>query len=121
MFFRGSSSSCLTPSGSQYLHQNSPGVPGIVERDNWFGWGLGMLHLDSDNRLDLITSARNDNLATPTPPKVGRVITFQGASTGLGTATEVFNATNLQLPGVQVDYVGGSFAAPASVLMNGGA
>ncbi|MCI0686257.1 MAG: FG-GAP-like repeat-containing protein [Sporichthyaceae bacterium] len=114
MLFKGSASSCLTTTGSQLLHQHSTGVPGDAETDNWFGHGLGLMHLNGDNRLDIVTAASNDTIGTGPAPPLGRVITITGTTSGFGTVTHLLTAATLPLPGFEVWIVGRGFVAPAS-------
>jgi hypothetical protein len=111
MFFRGSASQCLTPTGSQLIHQNSAGIPGVAEYQNWFGYGLGLAHLDSDSRLDVVTAASNDTIGSGPEPPLGRVITIKGTADGFGTVTQLFTAGTLTLPGIEIDVVGRGFGS----------
>ena len=56
----------LTGSGSQFLTQDSPGVPGVVERDDELGFAVGAGDYDSDGFADLAVGVPGEDLAPRT-------------------------------------------------------
>ena len=64
----------LTALGSQFWHQDVPGVPGNADQDGAFGLGLAMGDFDRDGSADLAAYAGH---------RGGSVIVFKGSPDGL--------------------------------------
>ncbi|WP_327701055.1 hypothetical protein OG530_03425 [Streptomyces decoyicus] len=47
----------VTGTGSQVLHQNTPGVPGVAEKNDAFGAACGLLDVNADGHRDLAVSS----------------------------------------------------------------
>ncbi|NLU70855.1 FG-GAP-like repeat-containing protein [Streptomyces sp. HNM0574] len=79
--------------GSQVLHQNTPGVPGVAEKGDKFGAACSLLDTDGDGTRDLaVTSAAENSSA-------GAVWTFRGTSDGVTTKNAAaFGPADLQAP-----------------------
>lgn len=60
MLFRGSSAG-LTGTGSQYLDQNSSGVPSTAEAGDEFGDTVSLLERSGDQRLDAVVGTQYEN------------------------------------------------------------
>lgn len=80
---RGSSTG-LTATGDEIWHQNSTGVQGVAETDDWFGRSLRLVDINGDGKLDLAIGVPGE--AVGSSAAAGQVSLLLGASSGL-TAT----------------------------------
>jgi hypothetical protein len=71
----------LTGSGSQFLTQDSPGVPGVVEGDDEFGFAVGAGDVDSDGFTDLAVGAPGEDYGSA--ERGGAVNLLPGSAAGL--------------------------------------
>lgn len=73
------SASGVTGTGSQVMHQNTAGVPGVAEKGDKFGAACQLLDYNGDGHRDLVVSSTAENASA------GAVWTFNGTATGLTT------------------------------------
>jgi hypothetical protein len=101
---RGTASG-LTGVGATAFSQNTAGVPGVAEKDDWFGWAISLLNLDGDGHLDAIVGSPNEATAVG----YGLLTSFVGGPAGL---TPVRAWTGLDgCPSVLYECAGQSFGA----------
>ncbi|MET7640889.1 FG-GAP repeat protein [Streptomyces sp. NPDC005438] len=67
----------VTGEGSQVLHQNTKGVPGVAESGDEFGSACALLDTDGDGHRDLAVSAAREN------DQAGAVWSLKGTADGL--------------------------------------
>ena len=77
---RGSPSGIDTSQHIQYFHENSPGVPGASEKDDYFGGEVVLSDLNGDKKADLTVGATYEDGGN------GGLITLRSDGSGL-TAT----------------------------------
>ncbi|NEC13222.1 VCBS repeat-containing protein [Streptomyces sp. SID8014] len=73
----------VTGEGSQVMHQNTPGVPGVAESGDEFGSACALLDTDGDGHRDLVASAPEENDAAGAvwaSRGTGEGLTVEGAS-----------------------------------------
>ena len=75
------SNSGLTDSGDQYWHQNTPGVDGVADPGDFFGWALAAGHFNNDGRADLAVGVPGENLGSIN--NAGLVNLLYGSNSGL--------------------------------------
>jgi disulfide bond formation protein DsbB len=75
----------LTAAGSQFWHQDSPGVMGASEDQDFFGWSLAAADFNADGFVDLGVGVPGEDFGSG--PDVGAVNVLYGSSAGL-TATD---------------------------------
>ncbi|MBM7787491.1 FG-GAP-like repeat-containing protein [Tenggerimyces flavus] len=96
--YHGSANGIDTARGSQTLTQDSPGVPGSVERMGGFGWALAAGDYNGDGRADLaITAQRSFRNGFDSTVNV-----LYGTTSGISPATgksQVFSEKTVGLPG----------------------
>jgi hypothetical protein len=68
----------VTATGSVYVTQNSPGVPGVSEIDDRFGNTLQAGRFDSGSQRDLVVGAYREDIGTVA--NAGNVVIFTGTS-----------------------------------------
>jgi hypothetical protein len=73
----------LTGSGSQHLHQNTSGVRGGSEANDYFGYSLAAGDFDNNGVDDLAIGVPFEDFNTTTEKDAGMVNVLYGASTGL--------------------------------------
>ncbi|MFF2852440.1 FG-GAP repeat protein [Streptomyces sp. NPDC058001] len=73
------SASGVTGTGSQVMHQNTPGVPGVAEKGDKFGAACTLLDVNGDGHRDLAVSSVAENASA------GAVWSLRGTTTGLTT------------------------------------
>ncbi|MFE6974448.1 FG-GAP-like repeat-containing protein [Streptomyces sp. NPDC057682] len=73
----------LSGSGAQVVHQDTAGVPGVVETGDHFGGSVQLLDLDGDGRADLLAGAPGEDLGKV--PDGGAVWYLRGTASGLTT------------------------------------
>jgi hypothetical protein len=66
--------------GNCFYSQNTPGVPGVAEETDQFGWAVTLLDHDQDGFLDLTVGAAQENYS-------GAITTLRGSS-GCGFTTK---------------------------------
>jgi hypothetical protein len=71
------------PPADQFIHQNTPGTPGVSEEEDLFGSALGAGDFDSDGRDDLAVGAPGEDVSDLVD--AGAVNVFYGANGGLAT------------------------------------
>ncbi|WP_407077707.1 integrin alpha [Streptomyces phytohabitans] len=69
----------VTGAGSQVLHQDTTGVPGVAEEGDEFGAGCVLADVDGDGHRDLQASSTEENEGS------GAVWSLRGTDTGLTT------------------------------------
>ncbi|MEU2313513.1 hypothetical protein CWI85_26705 [Streptomyces albidoflavus] len=67
----------VTGEGSQVLHQNTAGVPGVAESGDKFGSACALLDTDGDGHRDLVAAAAEEN------EQAGAVWALRGTGEGL--------------------------------------
>jgi FG-GAP-like repeat/FG-GAP repeat len=90
----------LAGTGSQFLTQDSPGVPGVVEADDEFGFALGAGDFNRDRFADLAVGAPGEDYAG-VPDRGGAVNVLPGSAAGLtGSGSRLFTQDSPGVPGV---------------------
>ena len=90
----------LTGTGSQFLTQDSPGVPGVVEADDEAGYALGAGDFNGDRFGDLAVGAPGEDF-TGAPDRGGAVNVLRGSAGGLtGAGSQLFTQDSPGVPGV---------------------
>lgn len=69
----------VTGEGSQVMHQNTSGVPGVAEANDKFGAACALLDVNGDGHRDLAVSSTAENASA------GAVWTLDGTAKGLTT------------------------------------
>ncbi|MGQ4374720.1 FG-GAP-like repeat-containing protein [Streptomyces sp. SAS_267] len=77
----------------QLISQDTPGIPGAAESDDWFGWGLSLGDLDGDGYTDLVVGAPNEGVGSV--QQAGSLTVVWGGKTGLSGGTVVETGTML--------------------------
>ena len=89
----------LTGTGSQFLTQDSPGVPGGVEPDDEFGFALGAGDFNRDRFADLAVGAPGEDFGAA--DRGGVVNVLRGSAGGLsGAGSQLFTQDSPGVPGV---------------------
>jgi hypothetical protein len=89
----------LTGTGSQFLTQDSPGVPGVVEADDEFGFAVGAGDYDSDGFADLAVGVPGEDYGTA--DRGGAVNVLPGSAGGLsGSGSQLLTQNSPGVPGV---------------------
>lgn len=92
VILRGSSSG-LTGSGAKSFSQDTSGVPGSAESQDYFGHSVLLSDANKDGRADLVTGARGEN------DGAGSAWTLRATSTGItATGARTFGSTTLGGP-----------------------
>ncbi|GAA2577499.1 FG-GAP and VCBS repeat-containing protein [Actinomadura fulvescens] len=82
------------PSARQVLTQDSPGIPGSVRKEGYWGWTTASADFDRDGYADLAVSSQDPDPASPTQGAViASVVIIYGGPRGLSDRT-VTLATN---------------------------
>ena len=90
----------LTGAGSQFLTQDSPGVPGGVEPDDEFGFALGAGDFNRDRFADLAVGAPGEDFVGAAD-RGGVVNVLRGSAGGLsGAGSQLFTQDSPGVPGV---------------------
>jgi hypothetical protein len=90
----------LTGAGSQFFTQDSPGVPGVVEPDDEFGFALAPGDFNRDRLADLAVGAPGEDYAGA-PDRGGAVNTLPGSAGGLtGVGGQLLTQDSPEVPGV---------------------
>ena len=74
----------ITATGSQWIDQDSPNVPGGAEPDDSFGWAMAAGDFNGDGRAELAVGAPGETIGGRAD--AGGVIVFPGTPNGLATA-----------------------------------
>ncbi|MFJ6659553.1 FG-GAP and VCBS repeat-containing protein [Streptomyces sp. NPDC091377] len=83
---------------AQTLTQDSPGVPGADEPDDWFGHALSLDDIDGDGRADLAVSANFETIGAA--ELAGSVTVLRGGPAGLTTTgAQSFTQNTAGVPG----------------------
>lgn len=77
------SASGLTTTGSRALHQDTAGVPGTAEQDDYFGEGARLIDLDNNGRAELAVGAFGENDQT------GMLTVLRSSTAGITTTSPV--------------------------------
>ncbi|MCZ0984691.1 FG-GAP and VCBS repeat-containing protein [Streptomyces diastatochromogenes] len=93
----------LTGTGAQAFHQDTPGVPGSVERGDLFGGSVRLLDVTGDGKADLAAGAPGEDLGTVA--NGGAVWLLRGTASGL-TASKAFteNPVDLRAPAARAEF-----------------
>jgi len=95
------------------ITQNSPGVPGANESEDWFGRSIALGDLDRDGYAELVVGAPGENSWR------GRVTVVHGASTGWRTSGNcAFSQNTRGVPGVAEEL--DSFGSAVTLLDHNG-
>ncbi|MEV0845948.1 FG-GAP-like repeat-containing protein [Streptomyces sp. NPDC049954] len=87
------SASGVTAEGSQVMHQNTAGVPGVAEKGDKFGAACALLDVNGDGHRDLTVSSTAENASA------GAVWSLNGTTTGLTTTgAKAFGPTDVKAP-----------------------
>jgi hypothetical protein len=89
----------LSGTGSQLFTQDSPGVPGVVEPDDEFGFALGAGDFDRDRFADLAVGVPGEDFGAN--DRGGAANVLPGSAGGLtGTGSQLFTQDSPGVPGV---------------------
>ncbi|WP_432020204.1 FG-GAP-like repeat-containing protein [Streptomyces sp. 1222.5] len=93
----------LTGTGAQAFHQDTPGVPGAVEKGDLFGGSLRLLDVTGDRKADLAAGAPGEDLGTVV--NGGAMWLLRGTTSGL-TAARAFaeNPVDLGAPSAKAEF-----------------
>ncbi|MFG2123810.1 FG-GAP-like repeat-containing protein [Streptomyces sp. NPDC048710] len=93
----------LTGTGAQAFHQNTPGVPGSVEKGDLFGGSVRLLDVTGDGKADLAAGAPGEDLGRVA--NGGAVWLLRGTASGL-TASRAFaeNPVDLGAPAAGAEF-----------------
>ncbi|MFG2359741.1 FG-GAP-like repeat-containing protein [Streptomyces sp. NPDC048521] len=93
----------LTGTGAQTFHQDTSGVPGVVEKGDLFGGSVRLLDVTGDGKADLAAGAPGEDLGTVA--NGGAVWLLRGTATGL-TASKAFaeNPVDLKAPAAKAEF-----------------
>jgi hypothetical protein len=87
--------------GNFAYNQNTPGIPGVGESDDFFGWSVALLDHNRDGRLDLTVGAPVENLES------GAITTLRGSGRGFTTrGSRTFGLATLDYPHRAVAFFG---------------
>ncbi|WP_037628070.1 FG-GAP-like repeat-containing protein [Streptomyces aureus] len=75
------SSKGLDTTHRQVISQNTTGIPGAAETNDYFGWGLSYGDLDGDGYTDLVVGAPNEGVGSV--PGAGTLTAVWGGKAGL--------------------------------------
>jgi FG-GAP-like repeat/FG-GAP repeat len=107
----------LTGIGSQFLTQDSPGVPGVVERDDELGFAVGTGNFDLDGFADLAVGAPGEDYGAV--DRGGAVNVLRGSAGGLtGSGSQLLTQNSPGVPGVAE--LGDNFGLAVAVADFGG-
>ncbi|MFF4984296.1 FG-GAP-like repeat-containing protein [Streptomyces sp. NPDC001046] len=86
----------------QTIHQDTPGVPGVDESSDHFGYAVSLDDIDGDGLADAAVSAFYEGIGTAT--LTGSVTVFRGTPVGLSTSdAEIFHQDTAGVPGGNED------------------
>jgi hypothetical protein len=89
----------LSGTGSQLFTQDSPGIPGVVEPDDEFGFALGAGDFDRDRFADLAVGVPGEDFGAN--DRGGAVNVLPGSAGGLtGTGSQLLTQGSPGVPGV---------------------
>jgi hypothetical protein len=90
----------LTAAGSQIWHQNSPGVPGVAESGDQFGYALAAGDFDGDGFDDLAVGMRFEGESA-----TGAVYVLSGSAGGLIAASrQTWSQVSPGVPGAAENF-----------------
>ncbi len=93
----GNGSAGLSSVGDQDFHQNSPGIRGVAERRDRFGFGLITGDFDNDGRDDLAVGVPYEDVGSI--PDAGAVNVIFGSSSGLtSSGDEIWDQNSPGVP-----------------------
>ncbi|WP_430779704.1 FG-GAP repeat protein [Actinoplanes sp. G11-F43] len=78
----------ISGTGSQWIDQDSPGVPGAAEPGDTFGWSVAAGDFDGDGRDELVAGAPNEALGGNRD--AGGIVVFPGTAAGVSTTGSVW-------------------------------
>lgn len=87
----------LTASGNQFLHQNTPGVPGAPRGNDLFGWSVALGDANSDDHADLAVGLPGESTGGEQyegSKSWGAVIVLRGDGLGISTANAQYWSQN---------------------------
>jgi hypothetical protein len=88
--------SCLSSTGNQFWSQDSPGVEGVAEAGDLFGWAVAVGDFNQDGCTDLAVGVPGESIGSAAG--VGAVNILYGSATGLtSTGNQVWDQNS---PGV---------------------
>ena len=95
----------LTATGNQFLHQDSPGVPGLAADAQRFGTAVALGDVTGDRRADLAVGAPGNNTTASRDAALGgTVIVLPGSSAGVGTTgAQSWGQDSAGVPGAAED------------------
>jgi hypothetical protein len=97
------SSSGLSSSGDQMWHQNSPGIKGICEDNDAFGYALSVGDFDNDGYDDLAIDVSYEGVGTAN--NAGAVNVLYGSSAGLSsTGNQMWHQNSPGILGLKEEY-----------------
>ncbi|WP_405734074.1 FG-GAP-like repeat-containing protein [Streptomyces sp. NBC_00028] len=83
--------------------QDSAGVPGTAEKNDFFGWSLSAGDVNGDGYADIAVGAEQESIGSA--KNAGTVTLLRGSSTGLtGTGSKSFSQNTTNVPGTAESY-----------------
>ncbi|WP_240529728.1 FG-GAP-like repeat-containing protein [Streptomyces mangrovisoli] len=93
----------LTGTGAQAFHQDTAGVPGVVEAGDRFGWAVRLLDMTGDGKADLVAGAPGEDLGLVVDG--GAAWLLPGTAGGLtATGSVTLNPMDLGAPATQAEF-----------------
>ncbi|MFE9250203.1 FG-GAP-like repeat-containing protein [Streptomyces sp. NPDC007088] len=93
------SASGVTGEGSQVMHQNTAGIPGVAEKGDKFGAACALLDVNGDGHRDLTVSSTAENASA------GAVWSLDGTAKGLTTTgAKAFGPTDVKAPATKARF-----------------
>ncbi|MFI0511894.1 FG-GAP and VCBS repeat-containing protein [Streptomyces sp. WSLK1-5] len=92
------SASGVAPEPDRTIDQDTPGVPGADETNDYFGWSVSLGDVDGDGYADAAVSADHEKIGSV--DLTGTVTLLRGSSSGLTTAgAQSFSQDTAGVPG----------------------
>ncbi|MFC4066113.1 FG-GAP repeat protein [Actinoplanes subglobosus] len=78
----------ISGTGSQWITQDSPGVPGAAEPDDIFGWSVAAGDFNGDGRDELVAGAPGETLGGKRD--AGGIVVLPGSAAGVSTTASTW-------------------------------
>jgi hypothetical protein len=88
----------LSTTGVKVISQNSTGVAGSAETDDWFGDSIGVGDVTGDGYADVLVGVPGEDIGTT--EQAGSLVLLKGSSSGLtGTGSQSLDQSSSLVPG----------------------